>query len=204
MEMNNRLLYLNLPVLPPEIEKEITGIADNLPPDEPGRKWIEEFHDNKIHAVSHVYGRANSVLHEDLQKTLQNLYGEFFNEPFICVVGKLQNVNDVKFSHAPPHCDRARHIAINYLLQSGGENVKTCFYNERRTNSDLTSAENFKYNNITLDFKVCLPERVWHSYDVQHVHSVENIENTRLLFSIFLVSNPDFNTFQKKYKDLIK
>lgn len=187
-----------------ELEQEIIKISHDIPADESGRKWIEEFHDNKIHAVSHVYGRANTILNEQLQSTIQDLYGKFFNEKLYAIIGKLDNTSGHELAEAPPHCDRARYVAINYIIKSGGSNVLTCFYNERRSNNDLTASENIKYNQLTLDFKLCLPEHEWHSYNVQYAHSVENIENTRLLFSLFPVSNPDFDTFQKKYKDLIK
>ena len=200
----SKLLYLNLPQLPRDIEQEIINTADKIPSDESGRLWIEEFHNHQVHAVSHVYGRANSILNGQLQEEIQQLYGKYFNENLVAVVGKLENTGGVQLAEAPPHCDRARYVAINYLIKSGGSNVLTCFYNEHRSNDDLTMAENVKYNQITLNCKVCIPERQWHSYDVQYVHSVENIENTRLLFSIVPISNPNFDTFQKKYKDLIK
>ena len=200
----NRLLFLNLPKLPEEIEQEIVRISDNIPPDESGRKWIEEFHDNEIQAVSHVYGRANNILGQELQDTIQQIYGKFFDDKLFAIVGKLDNTQGYRYAVSPPHCDRARYVAVNYIIKSGGDHVLTCLYNERRSNDDLTAAENIKYNQLTLNCKVCLPEREWHSYNVQYAHSVENIENTRILFSLFPVSNPDFETFQKKYKDLIK
>lgn len=200
-----KIYYPQLPPLPAELEQEIVTAANSLAPDESGRQWVEQFHDNQIRAVSHVYGRGHTILSEHFQQELQRIYGPYFdNERLVGIVGKLENTYGSGLAESPPHCDRFRHFAVNYLLQSGGTNVLTCFYNEHRVGTDLTEAENGRYNNLTLDFKVCIPERIWHAYDVQYYHSVENIENARLMFSLVLASNPDFDTFKKNYKNILE
>jgi hypothetical protein len=66
------------------------------------------------------------------------------------------------------HKDFKRKVAINYLLDSGGSNVETCFYNEKR---ELVS-------------KVKIQEHRWHRIDVSKFHNVIGLESPRIAISI--------------------
>jgi hypothetical protein len=200
-KMNNLLVYLNLPPLSTEISDQLTKFAMAIPPDSEGQKWLEEFHSNEIHSISVAYGRV--PIPDQLQQEIRNIYSVFFGEEVKAVVANLSNTYGDRLAESPPHCDRARKVSINYILQTGGDNVRTCFFNEKRKGTDLTAAENLTYDQLTRNFDVCLPYNTWHSFDVQTYHSVENIESTRVLFSLILPSNPDFITFKEKYKDII-
>lgn len=196
------LTYLNLPPLPAELELTIQEFAKQIPPDEPGRTWIEDFHNNQIKAVSHVYGRGNTFFPDIIQHQLNQLYSSYFNESVTGIVGKLDNTQHYASACSPPHCDRGRYVAINYLLQAGGSNVKTCFYKQQRGSDDLTCAANLQINNLDFDTEFCVPEQRWHAYNVQYYHSVENIETTRLMLSLVLKSNPTVSVFKQKYFNL--
>jgi hypothetical protein len=200
----NKLLYLDLPTLPTDLEEELVKIALQIPTDESGRQWIEEFHEHKVRATSHVYGRGNTIISNALLQEIRKIYSPFFDEDVNAIVGNFTNTYGDGLTESPPHCDRYRHVSINYLLQTGGSNVRTCFFNESRKNDDLSMAENCRHDELTRDFDICLPKNVWHSYNVQNYHSVENIETTRLMFSLILPSNPDLPTFENKFKNLIK
>lgn len=202
--MINEILYLDLPLLPVDLETNLIKIANEIPADLQGKEWIEEYHGWTIKAASHVYGRSNTFLNHEMTAEIQQLYSGYFGEELIGIVGNLTNTYASGVVNVPPHCDRHRLVSINYILQSGGDDVLTCFYKEGRTGKDYTEAENKQYNEVTLDYKICIPERTWHSYNVQNYHSVENIKGTRLIFSLVLTSNPSFETFRKKYRDLIK
>ena len=198
------LTYLDLPPLPVELERTIAEFASAIPPDEDGRLWIENFHDNQVQAVSHVYGRGNTFLSDAIQQQLNDLYSSYFGESVTGIVGKLDNTQHYTSACSPPHCDRYRYVAINYLLQAGGSNVMTCFYKQHRGSDDLTSADNIQYTKLDLHAEVCVPEQSWHAYNVQYYHSVENIESTRLMFSLVLDSNPTASMFKIKYINLLK
>lgn len=205
MEVINYFLptLLNLPALPANLEARIIEAANLIPLDEPGRQWIEDFHNNKINAVSHVYGRSNTFLTGDLNDAVTSVYVDYFKEPISIIVGKLSNTQEYSFASSPPHCDRLRYVAINYLLQAGGNNVQTCIYKQPRKLDDLSAAENERYENLEINAKICIPEKKWHAYDVQFYHSVERIETSRLLLSILVNSNPTVEIFKQKYYALL-
>jgi hypothetical protein len=202
--MNSKIGYLRLPQLPDDLFVEIKNIASVLEPDETGRQWVEQLHGYQINAVSQVYGRANTNLPIELQTEIHNIYYPYFGVAVTGVVGNLTNVSHTSFAQSPPHCDRMRNVAINYIMQTGGSTVLTCFYKTGRQGTDTSTAMNALYSEVELDFKVQLPEKRWHTFNVQQYHSVEHIEHTRLIFSLILDSNPDIETFKTRYNDLFE
>jgi len=199
-----KMVYLNLPKLPIDLANKLIQLASAIEPDQAAKEWVEEFHNNSIRAVSHVYGRGATIVSDELLAQINDLYSPYFNEKVFATVGKLENTyNDGLPAESPPHCDRQRQVSINYLLSTGGDEVRTCFFKNPRHVYDLNQAENDVYDNLELDFKLVIPINTWHSYNVQYYHSVENIYSDRLMFSILPESNPDFDTFKKHYQNLI-
>lgn len=68
------------------------------------------------------------------------------------------------------HKDVGRKIIYNYLLDTGGDNVYTHFYDEDKT---------------TELYKVNLPVHTWHQMDVTHYHNVTGIEHDRIAISVY-------------------
>ena len=199
-----KVVYLGLPKLPNKLKTKIIKLAKDIELDESARIWTENFHKNTIRAVSHVYGRGATILTNDMLEEVNAVYSPYFNERIFATVGKLENTyTDGLPAESPPHCDRQRQMSINYLLTTGGDDVRTCFFKNPRHTYNLAQAENDLYENLELDFKITIPAEHWHSYNVQYYHSVENIYSQRLIFSIVLESNPDFDTFKQKYQNLI-
>jgi hypothetical protein len=66
------------------------------------------------------------------------------------------------------HKDIGRKIKFNYLINSGGSNVETCFYN----------------NKIKLTQKIKIDERRWHKLDVSVLHNVINLETPRIAVTV--------------------
>jgi hypothetical protein len=204
LNQNSSIKFLNIPPLPSDILYDIITVADQLELDLDGQRWMTEFHENKIQVVSQVYGRSNTILPVFIQQQLEDIYKPYFDQSITGVVGKLTNIHGTGYSQSPPHCDRQRNIAINYIMRTGGDNVLTCYYKDKRKFKPLTESENSKYQDVELDFKVKLPEKVWHTYNVQNYHSVENITGSRLIFSLLLESNPTFEEFIKEYSNLLE
>ena len=198
------LTYLDLPTLPVELENSIVEFALAIPPDEDGRRWIEDFHYNKLQAVSVVFGRSNTFLPDNIQQQLNNIYSKYLNEPVKGVVGNLNNTQQYPYACSAPHCDRYRYVSFNYLLRAGGEHVITRFYKQQRGSDDLTSAANLQIDKLEFDTEFCVSERQWHSYNTQYYHSVENIQTVRLMLVLFPESNPTVSLFKQKYSGLIK
>lgn len=138
-----------------------------------------------------------------IQKEINEVYSSYFQQPVIGIVGNLSNIGDSEPAQAPPHCDRFRKTAINYIMQTGGDNVYTCFYKKLRNNDNLSEAANSLYSEVTLDDKIKLPAKTWHAYNVQQYHSVEGITDTRLIFSLLLDSNPSLDDIEIQYPELL-
>lgn len=68
------------------------------------------------------------------------------------------------------HKDTGRKIIYNYLLDTGGDNVYTNFYDENKT---------------TEVFSVKIPSQTWHRLDVSYYHNVINIQKPRIAISIY-------------------
>ena len=68
----------------------------------------------------------------------------------------------------PKHVDVDRVMCYNYILQSGGVNVETVWW-----------------DNDKEIYRTRLPEKKWHKINVSTEHSIENIETERVAISVF-------------------
>lgn len=69
----------------------------------------------------------------------------------------------------PVHKDRGRTTAINYLINTGGADVQTIWYEEDYT---------------TPTYRVVLSNRRWHEIQVDRYHTVTNIQQRRFAITI--------------------
>lgn len=197
----DKFWFLNLPDPPKSILEQLLDQSRTIEELENDRAWVDNFHCGELDVAAHNYGKYGTTISNDIVKSINDFYTDFFGVEVKSVLGQIKNVVG-RPSVTPPHCDRMRHVAINYVITPGGNDVYTCIYNESRTNPDMTSAENIYHKDVTLDFKVKIPVNTWHCYNVQQYHSVENVTDTRLIFSLFLVNNPTWQQFQQTYKHL--
>jgi hypothetical protein len=202
--MIQKVVELKLPALPENIKQRAVAIAMAITPDHPGRTWLEQFHGHTIRAVESAYAKPWESITQDIQMQLNHLYNKYFDSGVVGFVVRFENPYTDTTAQSPPHCDSLRSVAINYLIKAGGSNVLTCFYKQKRTNQDLTQAENVRYQNLQLDSKVMIKENTWVAFDPQTVHSVENVENTRIFFTIMLEQSMNFQEFTTRYSELIK
>ena len=197
-----KVFYLNLPQLPQELYNKLIETCYSMTLNEQSRQWVHDFHRGEL-VVAAIEGGA-VVLDDLLVKDLDLLYKDYFpGQELLFTTARISNVVGQK-SILPPHCDRTRKLAINYVLKTGGSQVSTCFYKERRSTPTLNTAENRYYKDLTVDFLEVIPEKTWHCFDVQTFHSVNDIETDRFFFSIILkTTNPSIEEFSLKYKNLM-
>jgi hypothetical protein len=88
-----------------------------------------------------------------------------------------------------PHTDRAREYTLMYLLQSGGENHRTVFY-ESKTIKNIDRMMTFDYNDLVEVDSITVPIKKWTILNAQEIHSVENIPYTRIAIQISIEHNP--------------
>jgi hypothetical protein len=68
------------------------------------------------------------------------------------------------------HVDVGRSTAYNFLINTGGDDVYTVWYD---------------YNRVEEIYKIKIPIKTWHKLDVSICHSVEGITDTRIAISVF-------------------
>ena len=140
--MNNLFTYLDeLPKIPTELLNEVhQSILIN-----PNISTIDWYKNYKIHSAT-----------DDLKDYLKPL----FTNHSISV--------QVVTNSLHKHRDIGRTVAVNYLIDNGGNNVETCFYN----------------NDGTLMYNIKIEEYRWHMLDVSILHNVINLERPRIAITI--------------------
>lgn len=68
------------------------------------------------------------------------------------------------------HKDVGRKIIYNYILNQGGNDVYTKFFNEDK---------------VTEKFSIKIPKHTWHKMDVSFFHNVTGIETPRVAISVY-------------------
>lgn len=195
--------FLDLPSLDDATTQEILTLAEKIQPDLSSVTWLENFHKKTLKAASEIYARDSAVIPIYIQDKIKKLYQPYFSTPITPIFGVFENIYKDDWSQIPPHCDRQRKLAINYIVETGGLNVLTCFYNNTRIGENLESAECAIHDKLSLNCKVRLPDRVWHAYCVQTYHSVENIKTKRIILSLYLQDNISYNDFIKLHNHLL-
>jgi hypothetical protein len=140
--MNNLFTYLDdFPKIPDTLLNEVYRSALDNP-----NVFILEWYENyKVHTAT-----------DELKEFLK----QFFTNHSI----QVHIIKDTLHIH----CDYGRTIAFNYIIDSGGSNVETCFYN----------------NDRSLIYSIKIDEHRWHRLDVSVLHNVINLERPRISITI--------------------
>ena len=105
-----------------------------------------------------------NLKNEDKEK--KNIYNNHFLKSLFpkCTSFRYQLLRD----GIPKHVDVDRVMCYNYILQSGGVNVETVWW-----------------DNDKEIYRTRIPEKKWHKINVTTEHSIENIETERVAISVF-------------------
>jgi hypothetical protein len=196
--------FLKLPDIPKDLVGKLTEASKKLPLSDSSYKWMTEYHENSVQVVYQTHKSLSSIGESGLQTQLEDLYFPYFKQDFTILLGIIKNSNNSGYASCPPHCDSVRMSAINYVVQSGGSNVITKFYKKVRQGSIFFDSENIKYGDAEVHSEIKIPEHKWHCFNPHIYHSVENVETSRILLSLFLDDNPFYSDFKHKYLNLIE
>ena len=86
------------------------------------------------------------------------------------------------------HIDEVRTTAYNYLFELGGESVCNCFYQPKSEFNHLTTSSQtiIPYDKINMVESVYIEKRKWHLLAVNKIHSVENLDPSKLRITLSL------------------
>jgi hypothetical protein len=104
----------------------------------------------------------------------------------------------------PPHLDEYRKLSLNYIVETGGNNVQTSFYDLERPKDDKEfKSKNIPYEDLIKTQKYVLLKNKWNLSNTQVCHSVENLDNLRIILFVVFDDNTDYETFTKDYTELL-
>lgn len=99
-----------------------------------------------------------------------------------------------------PHVDRSARYKLLYLIDPGGDQVETVFWEPMSNECSFTTDTMF-FNNYDdlerVDTFVLKPKQWIILYGNYHIHSVENIQGTRVTLQLGLQKDP-YNIFFKE------
>lgn len=107
------------------------------------------------------YYRQYKYKSSELEKQLQPLFNfDITGRVFVQIVRSGIDI----------HKDTGRTIIYNYILETGGDNVYTRFFDEDQE---------------TELYKINIPKHTWHQLDVTYFHDVVGIEKDRVAISVY-------------------
>lgn len=83
----------------------------------------------------------------------------------------------------PIHIDFGRKTAYNFIIETGGSNVLTCFYDAKNFYYDSNNKLRPSSTPELLE-QVCIPKMMWHQINVSVPHNVINVENVRISITV--------------------
>jgi hypothetical protein len=167
---------------------------DQVPLDPDRKRWLDEFHNHAINSTLHAFYTAPTPW----QQIIKDFYQPYFTQHSITVHFGIMKNTQARTGCLPPHADRVRSLAINYYLQLGGSAVRTVFY-DRCVETKKHEATNLLYSQLQNTVCQTTFDNNWYAYDVDRVHSVENINDCRYI----LVITVDNQNNQYQLDDLI-
>lgn len=194
------IIELDLPSPSQKILEAIYRISNHAPLELELKAMHDKIQDYKRNSVSRKFIEDD----EELNYLAQLEYDSLFDEKFKPAVGVIKNLKTGQYACWPPHADRVRIFALNYYVEEGGKNVTTVMYNsygDFKVGPGTGSI--FKYEDLLIDKSYHLKTKNWYALSVRQAHSIENIETTRLIFTLSFF-DITCQEFIQKYKQYIK
>jgi len=182
------VVELDLPHIPVDLQSSLMCFLDQVPLSSDRKQWLDQFHNNAVNSVEHMFYEAP----DPWQTQLRTLYQPYFEHHRISIGFGLMRNSTNQPGCLPPHTDRARALAINYYISLGGTNVTTAFYNfQHQTKSQESS--NFLYSTVGPCTHSETFGQGWYAYNVNQAHSVENIIDSRYVVLIMPHTDTDYD-----------
>lgn len=181
---------LNLPPIPDSIKQDIFKFLDGYlltwtPTPNDGYK--EVYGNEKINIVKRkvLVGWENKELTRFIASVC----------PQIKEISLFLLINDTLTPGVmPPHTDFNRELAINYVLDTGGDNVETCFFEQvydppMIIKNGFIMPRYFNERHLIKNSSTVFKKDSWVAFDSQKPHCVKNIDGKRILISMTMDHN---------------
>jgi len=194
--MSQSFFALNIPKPNQDLETEILRCAAEAPLDNKVKSHHERLQGENLNIISRQYEKEDVIV-ISLGKAQ---YQPYFDEEIFPVVGILTNVHSSeKYACWPPHSDRERIFCMNYYYQEGGQKVTTVFYDRIIDHTPGPGTGRiYQYSELNLFEEVHFAMNQWYGLSVRRAHSIEKVENRRIMFSLSFY-DITFDQFKQKY-----
>lgn len=168
--------------------------------DEANYQKSKSFHqqNNPTRICAGCFYQQDSVLDYLVRKEFQHM----FDEDFVVQLLRFRNFSENESSVYPPHTDIGKLLNLNYIIDTGGDNVRTIFYSKEEDGPDKLLGQLEHYENLTPIKHFIAHPKEWHAIDVKRFHSLDNIVSTRTILCLGFKSI-SFSDFKSKYNKLI-
>ena len=188
----------NLPQPDMPILSEILDYCNSFPEDPVFNTRTLNYRDNHLINVA----KCTYLHNEKIQEYTEKMYQQYFKDKIFGIFVHLINLNPDTIATYPPHTDGGgRNISINWCIQTGGSNVFTRIYKQEsdyKTNGRMSN----KDEQFDLLGEYQFNDESWYQFCPQNYHSVHNIVDHRILYSICF-QNTREPEFIEKHKHLI-
>ena len=188
----------DLPTLPEDLTQELVQTALHL---------FDKFKDNVIYYRSfeqedttslnyitqediHLYEKSGGVTALPMPKELEDRVKEFYKQAGHTVTDLFDYYGFLIVeggTNCVPHIDdvERRRNGFQYLLKSGGKEVKTVWYEPKEEFKDqkLKDYCAVPYSKLNVVDEACLEENNWYWMKFDTIHSVENQESIRFFLA---------------------
>lgn len=195
----------NYPAIPQDLKNDLINYAKEHAVNHLSERSYGWFNNTDINDLSYIsstdeyeklYGKSGPVVFlsipENLDSQIRNIYK---NTPSMQKGFFMLQVN-YDINTFPPHIDMVRNITRMYLLQAGGENVETSWYEPKDEYKHLqykhpvNFIDNSRLNKI---YSANLSTDVWYDLTVSKIHGVTNLEDYRISLALILDQPKRFN-----------
>lgn len=185
--------YLDhLPTIPLNLVKDIVDIASGVTPSNYtnlyyGRSVKPNINivpsDSLGHPMNTFYNHFKKTVHIDFLDA-SNLLRDWILENILPKPDFVSIQSMTGWHTLIPHVDVGRATAYNYIISGAGADL--CFWKpiDKFRNLKAYPQTIFTYEMLELDEKICPELNRWHSLDVTKIHSVENINTSRVSLSL--------------------
>jgi hypothetical protein len=197
------IVFLDIPPIPFELQTVLLDLCKKITFNQERLNRIAEMYPSSYVLAPQEYDNEQvPEIPREVFTEFRRIYRDVFQGGVKVILGAATSLSGEP-SVTPPHCDRWRRNAINYLLELGGNNVITTIYHEARRDHDLSNGENLTFEEVTPAYQTILPAKQWHAFDPQRYHSVQNIVGPRYYVSLLPLYNFTFNDLVLQYPHLI-
>lgn len=167
------LSLLNLPAVPKAVELDLIKWANDQI-EEQGYWNKTEFEQSSF---PNVVDRR--VLQIDRWKDLDDLMGPHIPWPVSYGILIMENTGQSGATF-PPHSDLKRGVGFNYILETGGDHVETCFF-------DKVEPRKMHWSDAELtQIASCnVAPHKWYLFDSSMIHCVRKVETKRIILMMF-------------------